>query len=254
MGAMRRPTFIAISKHARRSVPIRVFAQSQRSKAMLRLYNMLFSGNCYKARLVMAFLGTPYERVEVDIDKGETRTPEFLALNANGRIPLLQIAPGDCLAESNAILTYLAHGSRFLPTERRANAAVMQWLFFEQYSHEPNIATVRYWVTHNLLTPEREAQLASKRKQGYAALDVMERELSQRPFFAGDALTVADIALYGYTHVADEGGFDLQRYGAIGRWMARVEATPGYVPITALTGTEVRLSWSDAKPLTAPIR
>ena len=221
---------------------------------MLRLYDYLPSGNGYKARLLLAFLGARYERCDVDIDKGETRTPEFLALNANGRIPLLQIAPGDCLAESNAILCYLAQGTQYLPNDRRSNAAVMQWLFFEQYNHEPNIATVRYWVTHKLLTAEREAQLIAKRKQGYAALDVMERELSQRPYFAGETFTIADIALYAYTHVAGEGGFDLAPYGAVGRWMARIAATPGYVAITTRTGIEISLPWSDAKPLVAPIR
>ncbi|HYB10049.1 MAG TPA: glutathione S-transferase, partial [Alphaproteobacteria bacterium] len=144
---------------------------------MLRLYDNLTSGNGYKVRLLLTALGIPFERVELDVDRSETRTPEFLAKNPNGRIPVLEVAPGDYLAESNAILCYLADGTPYLPQGRRARAAVMQWLFFEQYSHEPNIATLRYWITHNVLTPERAAMLESKRTAGYAALHVMERQL-----------------------------------------------------------------------------
>ena len=203
---------------------------------MLRLYDNLSSGNGYKVRLLLSALGTPFDRVELDIDRGETRTPEFLAKNPNGRIPLLEIGPGDYLAESNAILCYLAEDTPYLPRERRARGAVMQWLFFEQYSHEPNIATLRYWITHKLLTPERAAMLDAKRAAGYAALDVMERQLDGRAYFVGESVTIADIALYAYTHVAHEGGFDLAGYSAINRWLGRVARIANYIPITHPAG------------------
>ena len=206
---------------------------------MMRLYDNLSSGNGYKVRLLLTLLGMPFERIELDIDRGETRTPGFLAKNPNGRIPLLEVSPGDYLAESNAILCYLADGTPYLPGERRARAAALQWLFFEQYSHEPNIATPRYWITHKLLTPEREAMLPAKRAAGYAALGVMERQLGKRGCFVGDRLTIADIALYAYTHVAQEGGFELDRYTAIRRWLDRVAQLPGYIPITHPAGTDV---------------
>jgi glutathione S-transferase len=199
---------------------------------MLRLYDYLSSGNGYKVRLVLAQLGIPFERIEVDIVKGESRTPAFLAKNPNGRIPLLELENGTYLAESNAILFYLAEGTSFLPADRLGRAQALQWMCFEQYSHEPNIATSRFWLQHGELTPERKAALAQKQPLGYAALDVMERQLSARTFFVGDRYSIADIALYAYTHVADEGGFDLGRYPAIGAWLARVRAQPAHVPIT----------------------
>ena len=199
---------------------------------MFRLFDDMSSGNGYKVRLLLTLLGHEFDYVALDIDKAETRTPAFLEKNPNGRIPLLEIAPGDYLAESNAILFYLAEGTKFMPQERRARAAAMQWMFFEQYSHEPNIATARYWIMHRLMTPEREAQLLAKRKAGYAALDVMEGELGARAFFTGNEISIADIALYAYTHVAGEGGFDLASYSAINAWLARISATPRYIPIT----------------------
>ena len=199
---------------------------------MLRLYDYLPSGNGYKVRLLLTQLGEPFECVELDIIKGETRTPEFLAKNPNGRIPTLEIEPGVFLAESNAICWYLAEGSRFLPDDRLARAQVLQWMFFEQYSHEPNIATLRFWVTHDLLTADRRAQLESKRSLGYAALDVMERHLATHDFFVAGRYTIADIALYAYTHVAGEGGFDLEPFAALRAWLARVRAQPGYIEIT----------------------
>ncbi len=200
---------------------------------MLRLYDFLPSGNGYKVRLLLAQLAIPFELVELDITKGETRTPDFLAKNPNGRIPLLEVEPGRFLAESNAILFYLAEGTPFLPDDRWLRAQILQWMCFEQYSHEPNIATVRFWLHYAELTPERQAALAPKRALGYAALDVMERHLVALPFFVGDRYTIADVALYAYTHVADEGGFDLGRYPAIGRWLGRVRAEPRHVGITA---------------------
>ncbi len=210
---------------------------------MLRLYDNMSSGNGYKARLMLSLLDIPFERVELDIDRNETRAPAFLAKNANGRIPALELAPGDVLAESNAILWYLAEGTPYLPDERRARAAALQWLFFEQYSHEPNIATLRYWITHKVMTPAREAMVAEKRRLGYAALDVMERHLGGRRFFVGERAGVADLALYAYTHVAHEGGFELEPYPAIRGWLARMAEIPGYIPISHPAGREVRVAW-----------
>ena len=199
---------------------------------MLRLYDFLDSGNGYKARLLLAMLGTPFELVELDILKGETRTPEFLAKNPNGRIPLLETGDGTYLAESNAILFYLADGTPFLPEDRLECSRVLQWMFFEQYSHEPNIATSRFLLKHTDPADERRALLDHKRRAGYAALDVMEGHLGNRDWFVGGRFTIADIALYAYTHVAGEGGFDLDAYSAIRAWLGRVAARPGYVPIT----------------------
>ncbi len=200
---------------------------------MLRLHDNLTSGNGYKARLLLAQLALPYQRIEYDIDRRETRTPEFLQRNPNGRIPVLELEDGTFLAESNAILWYLAEGTRFLPDDRRQRAEVLQWMFFEQYSHEPNIATVRFWITHQIpVTPLIDLSMPAKRAQGVAALGVMEGHLAQRTFFAGERYTIADIALYAYTHVAGEGGFDLAPYEHVRAWLARVAAQPGYVPIT----------------------
>ena len=198
---------------------------------MLRLYDNHLSGNGYKPRLLMAHLGLPYERIELDILTGETRTADFLALNPNGRIPLLQFEDGTCLAESNAILWYLAEGTRYLPAGRLDRARTLQWLFFEQYSHEPNIAVARHWLQHVEMTDAQRAQLPAKQEGGRAALAVMERHLSGADWFGGAAITVADIALYAYTHVADEGGFDLAPYPNVTAWLARVAAEPGHVPM-----------------------
>jgi glutathione S-transferase len=199
---------------------------------MLRLHDNSFSGNGYKVRLLLTQLGTPFERIDYDIDRGATRTPDFLKLNPNGRIPVLEFEDGRILAESNAILSYLAEGTPYLPQDRFERALVLQWMFFEQYSHEPNVATLRYWITHNLLDDERRAMVAGKRRWGYAALDVMEQRLAQRRYFVGERYSIADIALYAYTHVADEGGFDLARYAAIRRWLDRVASEPRHIPIT----------------------
>ena len=204
---------------------------------MLRLYDTITSGNGYKVRWILMRLGLPFERVELDIDRGETRTPAFLAMNPNGRVPLLRIAPGDWLAESNAILCYLAEGTPYMPADRRGRAAVLQWLFFEQYSHEPNIATPRYWIKHDVLTDERRAQLPGKMQWGYAALDVMERHLARQRYFVGERLGIADIALFAYTHVAEEGGFVLAKYPAVRDWIGRIADLPGHFPITAAVGT-----------------
>jgi glutathione S-transferase len=200
---------------------------------MLRLYDYLESGNGYKVRLLLHQLGLPFERVELDIVKGETRTPAFLAKNPNGRIPTLELAGGTFLPESNAILWYLAEGTPFLPETRLARAQALSWMCFEQYSHEPNVATVRFWLTHALdLSGWRGELLADKRRQGDAALAVMDRHLARRAFFAGERYSIADIALYAYTHVAPEGGFDLAPHAHVRAWLARVAAHPGHVPIT----------------------
>lgn len=200
---------------------------------MLRLYDFLPSGNGYKVRLLLHKLGLPFELVELDISKGETRTPEFLKKNRNGRIPTLELEDGACLAESNAILCFLAEGTEFWPADRLARARTLQWLFFEQYSHEPYIAVARAW-THVLggMTELQQAQLPAKIKGGYQALDVMEEALAGRRFLVDDRFGLADIALYAYTHVADEGGFDLASYPAIRAWLDRVASLPRHVPIT----------------------
>jgi glutathione S-transferase len=198
---------------------------------VLKLYDYLESGNGYKVRLLLHQLGIPFERIELDILRGETRTPEFLRLNPNGRIPLLQLDDGTCLAESNAIQWYLAEGTRFLPDDRLGRAQVLQWMFFEQYSHEPYIAVLRFW-THAGWLEEKAAQVPERRERGLAALGVMDRELERRDWFAGGRYSIADIALYAYTHVAEEGGFDLAAFPALQRWLARVREQPGHVPIT----------------------
>jgi len=198
---------------------------------VLRLYDYLASGNAYKVRLLLHQLGIPFERVETDIVRGETRTPEFLARNPNGRIPTLELEDGTHLAESNAILFYLAEGTPFLPATRFERALVLQWMCFEQYSHEPNIATVRFWL-HTGLDDERRAMLPMKRRLGHDALAVMDGHLRARSFFVGERYSIADIALFAYTHVAGEGGFDLEPYAAVRAWLDRVRAQPGHVPIT----------------------
>ncbi len=198
------------------------------------LHDNLSSGNGYKVRLLLAQLGLPFGRIEYDIDRGETRTPEFLQrINPNGRIPVLETDDGEILAESGAVLFYLSDGTPFLPDGRLGRARVLRWMFFEQYSHEPNVATPRYWATHGVeMTEERRLSLTTKRKLGHDALGVMEGHLRQNDFFVGGRYTVADIALYAYTHVADEGGFDLAGYPAVLAWIDRVAAQPGHVPIT----------------------
>ena len=196
---------------------------------MLRLYDNHLSGNGYKPRLLLAHLGLTYERIEIDILKGETRTPQFLAKNRNARIPVLELEDGMCIAESNAILFYLADGSPFLASDRLARSLTLQWLFFEQYSHEPFIAVARHWIQHVGMTDAQRTQLPDKQEGGRAALAVMEGHLREWDWFVGDSMTTADIALYAYTHVADEGGFDLARYPAVGDWLERVAAQPGHV-------------------------
>ena len=199
------------------------------------LHDNLASGNGYKVRLLLTQLGIPFERIEYDTGRGETRTPEFLEnIDPNGRIPVLETDDGEFLAESDAILFYLAEGTPFLPEGRLERARVLRWMFFEQYSHEPNIAVARAWlhVFGLEMTEERRLALEAKRKLGHDALRVMEGHLTGKDFFVGGRYSVADIALYAYTHVAHEGGFDLADYPAVRTWIDRVAAQPGYIPIT----------------------
>lgn len=200
---------------------------------MLTLYDYMASGNGYKVRLTLAALDLPYKLIECDILKGETRTPEFLARNPNGRIPTLQLEDGSFLAESGAIIWYLADGTPLAPKDRKARAETLQWMFFEQYSHEPYVAVARFWK-HYLpkLSPLQEMDLPNRMKGGYAALDIMEKHLATHRFFVDDRFGLADIALYAYTHVAHEGEFDLSKYANINAWMARVAGQPKHVTIS----------------------
>jgi glutathione S-transferase len=199
---------------------------------MFRLYDFLPSGNGYKVRLLLTQLSISFERIEINILKGESRTPEFLSKNTNGRIPLLEVESGKFIAESNAILFYLSQNTNFFPHDYWEQAQVLQWLFFEQYSHEPFIATSRFWISILGKNQEYQEAIAQKRAPGYAALSVMEKHLSDRCFFIGERYTIADIALFAYTHVANEGGFDLTNFPAIQAWIERVQATPQHISIT----------------------
>lgn len=198
---------------------------------MYKLYDYRPSGNGYKVRLLLTQLGIPFEYIEKDILKRETRTPEFLAINPNGRIPVLELEPGIYLSESNAVLIYLSEGTPYLPEDKLERAYVMQWLFFEQYSHEPYIATSRFLMHLSDNADKYRDVIEQKREPGYAALAVMEKRLAEHPFLVSDRYTIADIALYAYTHVADEGGFDLSKFPAIQAWIQRVQAQPNYVAI-----------------------
>lgn len=197
---------------------------------MYRLYGMNGSGNCYKAKLLLTQLQVPFEWVEVNTLRRETHTPEFLAMNSNGKVPVLEVEPGRYLPESNAILCYLAEGSGYLPAERWSRAQVLQWLFFEQYSHEPYIATARF-IRH-VLGRADDPSLPEKQARGYRALEVMEKHLSGQTYFASNSYSIADIALYAYTHVAHEGGFDLTSFPAISTWLTRVAHQPRHVPMS----------------------
>jgi glutathione S-transferase len=199
---------------------------------MYRLYDSAISGNAYKVRLMLHKLDLPFERIEMDVDDGSTRQADFLARNPVGQVPVLQLPDGTYLAQSDAILVYLAEGTRFWPAERLARAQALQWMFFEQYNHEPTIAVVRHWVAHLGKTAASELALPAKIAGGYRALGVMESHLGKQDFFVGNSLTVADIALYAYTHVAPEGGFDLKDYPAVRAWLDRVAAAPRHIAIT----------------------
>jgi glutathione S-transferase len=193
------------------------------------LHDFLDSGNGYKIRLLLSQLGLPYRYHEIDIMKGESRTPEFLAKNPNGRIPLLELPDGQFLAESDAILWYLAEGSAFIPAGRMARAQVLQWMFFEQYSHEPYVATARFIMRHFPADSPRRSELPQRLARGREALAIMDAHLTTRAFFADERYSIADIALYAYTHVAGDGGLDLAPYPAVRAWIARVAGQPRYV-------------------------
>ncbi len=195
----------------------------------MNIYGDAQSGNCYKIKLLTRLLDIDHRWIHVNILKGETRTAEFLAMNPNGKIPVLVLDDGRCLSESNAIINYLATDSEYLPTDRFQLAKVQQWQFFEQYSHEPYIAVARYINKYLGLPEERRADFESKQAGGHKALQVMEQQLAQTPYLTGGTPTTADISLYAYTHVADEGGFDLATYPAIQAWLTRIAAHPKYV-------------------------
>ncbi|HKS55576.1 MAG TPA: glutathione S-transferase family protein [Steroidobacteraceae bacterium] len=199
---------------------------------MYRLYDYLPSGNGYKVRLVLKQLALQYELIELDIRTGATRTGDFLTKNPNGRIPLLEVPGKGFLPESHAIIAYLAEGTRLIPADPFERARMWQWMCFEQYNLEPNIATLRFWLKLGRTRAELGEKLVEKKKNGYAALDVLEETLRDREYLAAAQYSLADISLYAYTHVAHEGGFDLQPYPAIRAWCERVEKQPSWAPIT----------------------
>uniref|UniRef100_A4XVQ9 Glutathione S-transferase, N-terminal domain protein n=1 Tax=Ectopseudomonas mendocina (strain ymp) TaxID=399739 RepID=A4XVQ9_ECTM1 len=196
---------------------------------MYKVYGDYRSGNCYKVKLMLHLLGKSYEWVPIDILKGETQNEAFLAKNPNGKIPVLELDDGTCLWESNAILNYLADGSEFLPREPRLRTQVLQWQFFEQYSHEPNVAVARFIQLYQGMPEERCEEHARCLKLGYKALKVMEKQLERTPYLVGEHYSIADIALYAYTHVADEGGFSLEAFPAVRAWLERVASHPRHV-------------------------
>ena len=198
---------------------------------MMTLYDFMGSGNGYKVRLALSHLGLPYKLIERDILKGETRTPEFLTKNPNGRIPTLQLDDGSHLFESNAIIWYLAEGTRLAPKDRRARAETLQWMFFEQYSHEPYIAVARSILRYQPPDSPRRAELPRLHERGNQALSVMEQHLRRHSYLVGERYSIADIALYAYTHCAGDGGFALADYPAVNAWLERVRTQPRHVPM-----------------------
>ena len=202
---------------------------------MLTLFQDPRSGNCYKAVLTAAQLGIPLRTIDIDVTSGETRQAEFLAKNPNGRVPTLEFEDGRHLPESNAIVWYLAEGSHLIPTDKFARAQMLQWMFFEQYSHEPYIAVARFWMVFATKDQLRvkEHLIPEWHAKGNAALGVMEGHMKNREWFVAGAYSLADIALYAYTHCAEEGGFNLKQYPAVSAWLSRVAATKGFVPMGA---------------------
>lgn len=192
---------------------------------------MASSGNCYKVKLALEQLALPYRWVEIDSSRGETRTADFLSMNPNGKVPTLALEDGTFLPESNAILFYLAEASRLLPSDRLGRARVLQWMFFEQYSHEPCIAVARFILYYLPPDSPRRAELPRLHERGNQALGVMEEHLERQPFFAGKGYSIADIALFAYTHCAADGGFDLKKYPAVNSWLDRVRSQPRFVPL-----------------------
>jgi glutathione S-transferase len=219
-------------QEARRSGKIDHTPLTPRTDPRLLLYDSRVSGNCYKVRLLLAHLGRDYERRELDVVDRSNRTEVLGGLNPALRVPTLVFDDGRALGESNAIIFHLAEGTQYLPEDPFERAQVLQWQFFEQYSHEPYIAVLRFWLHYAQLAPS-PAELEAKRLGGEAALAALERHLEARSFLVGERYTIADIALYAYTHVADEAGFELRSFPAIGAWLARVAEQPGHVPIDA---------------------
>ena len=197
----------------------------------MKIYGDTQSGNCYKVQLVCQLLNIDHQWIDVDILAGDTKSDDFLKKNPNGKIPLLELDSGETLSESNAIINYLAFGSDLYPNDRLAQARVLQWQFFEQYSHEPFIAVARFINKYLGLPADKADEYAAKQTGGHKALQVMEQQLAQTPFLAGEKVTTADITLYAYTHVADEGGFELEDYPAIRAWLDRVAALPNFRPM-----------------------
>ena len=197
----------------------------------LKIYGDSRSGNCYKIQLLCAEMSIEYDWEEVDILAGDTRTPQFLAMNANGRTPLLVLPDGRYLPESNAILYCLADGSEFFGGDTYTRAEILQWMFFEQYSHEPYIATSRFIIKYLGNPADQQSSLEEKKAGGVSALAIMEQQLQRRPFITGDTFNIADIALFAYTHVADEGGFSLEDFPAIGEWIEHIKGRPNFMPM-----------------------
>jgi len=197
----------------------------------MKIYGDTQSGNCYKVQLICQLLNIDHQWIDVDILAGDTKSDDFLKKNPNGKIPLLELDSGETLSESNAIINYLAFGSDLYPNDRLAQARVLQWQFFEQYSHEPFIAVARFINKYLGLPADKADEYAAKQTGGHKALQVMEQQLAQTPFLTGEKVTTADISLYAYTHVADEGGFELEAYPAIRAWLDRVAALPNFRPM-----------------------
>ena len=198
-------------------------------ESVVKIYGDIQSGNCYKVKLLTSLIEIEHEWIEVDILANETQTDSFLTKNPNGKIPLLELEDGSCISESNAILHYLASNTPLIGNSRFTSAKILQWQFFEQYSHEPFIAVARFIAKYLGLPEDRKAEFEAKQAGGHKALKVMEEQLQKTPYLVGDELTVADISLYGYTHVAHEGGFDLSEYPAIQQWIERIQSNPKYI-------------------------
>ena len=199
----------------------------------MKIYGDIYSGNCYKLKLMCALLGLEHEWVPIDITRGETRADSFLAINPNGQIPVCVTDNDEVLTESNAILFYLAQGSSYWPADGMLQTRVLEWQCFEQYTHEPTIAVARFIKVYQGLPDDRKAEYESKLKSGYRALDLMENHLKQHDFLVGESCSIADISLFAYTHVANEGGFDLSSYTAIQNWITRIRNLPGYIAMPA---------------------
>lgn len=197
---------------------------------MLIVHDNTESGNAYKVRLILSLIGKDYKTIQYDVVKGETRTEEYLTnINSNGRIPVLQFEDGRCLAESNAIIYYMAQGTKYFPSDTWDQAKVMEWLCFEQYSHEPFVAVAKFILTMLPADTPRRSEIPTLHEKGYAALQIMEDHLLNNDYLVGSNMTIADIALYAYTHKAHMGDFDMSRFPAINKWCKRIESEPNYI-------------------------